>query len=154
MEYNYGRKYKHSQGEEWGNGHNVRDISKTNKYEENVTPIWSSGNARKTFNVITDKYLPFNNFKKQFEKEIGSRGINWYNWPSKNLTWPNWTAKTNPYQKQLIPWWNSDTHYQQIQNAATFMLPMQEQFFRPRSIGWTGDLGPFDEVPTPSWYCC
>ncbi|VDK87030.1 unnamed protein product [Litomosoides sigmodontis] len=169
VEYNYGRNYKHSEGKEWGTGYNNLynggDTLRMSEYDggkaESVTPVRSSGSARETSNGLIDKQLPFNDRKKQFEKRIGNGATKyWYNWPIKNLTWPNWTVKENPYRRQLIPWWNSNTRYQHVQEAekvGTFMLPVQHRFFWPRSIGWTGDLGPFGEVPTPSWYtnkCC
>ncbi|CAG9538044.1 unnamed protein product [Cercopithifilaria johnstoni] len=182
MEYNYGRNYKHSKGQEWGNGYNNQyntgNILRNHQYEgakkqrakllqTEITPIWASTNIdeskmyRGGASEMNDKQQgsmqQSNTLEKQFQKKTGSKMKNWYNWPSKNLTWPNWILKKNPYEMQLVPWWNTnDQQAQKAQSVPRFMpdeiILKQKKFFWPGSIGWTGDLGPFREVPIPPWY--
>ncbi|KAL3990869.1 hypothetical protein ACH3XW_33570 [Acanthocheilonema viteae] len=176
-EYNYGRNYKHSEGREWGTGYNKQygneDMLK-NLYEEakkqsgklpkaeSIQRVLANVRDPRTEEKHQGSMLRSNILKKQFQKRTDSKVKNWYNWPSKNLTWPNWTPKKNPYERQLIPWWNSDDEQvHKAKKVERFMvdrvIPKPKQFFWPGSIGWTGDLGPFSEIPTPPWLtneCC
>uniref|UniRef100_A0A0R3RMU7 Uncharacterized protein n=1 Tax=Elaeophora elaphi TaxID=1147741 RepID=A0A0R3RMU7_9BILA len=183
MEYNYGRNYKHSEGQEWGNGYsnlyNTGNAMKNRNEEEKkqrgkklsqiaiASPQWwafaNTDESREAYAVNDDEQhvesskLQFNIANKQFQKKIGSEMRSWYNWPSKNLTWPNWVHKKNPYEKLWVPWWNANNEQtQKAQKVAKYAYDKinteQNQFFWPGSIGWTGDLGPFGQVPTPPWF--
>lgn len=201
MEYNYGRNYKHSEGQEWGNGYSNQysiDINSNTRYptgnipknrydggmkqraklsEAEKTPIQrisdyidkskmcnrtgniqgSSKNMRELSDMRNEQQIstiPVDNIRKNYFQKITDS--EWKNRPSSNLTWPYWELKKNRYEKQLVPWWlANDQQTQKTENFQTFTLnesiPKHKQPFWPGSIGWTGDLGAFGEVPNPPW---
>lgn len=180
-EYNYGRNYKHSEGQEWGSGYNnhynTGNIMK-NRYDEikkqrpkwpqtEISPThWASTDtdeSKMSMRGLSEAYdeqqpnmLRSDVLKKQFQPKTGSEVKNWYNWPRNNISWPNWVPKRNPYEKQLVPWWSTDSQQaQKAQEVARLTLAetiqKQKQPFLLNSVGWTGDLGPFSEVPYPPW---
>ncbi|VIO89575.1 Uncharacterized protein BM_BM11031 [Brugia malayi] len=157
-EYKYGRNYKHSEGQEWGTGYNnqysTANMKKRPKLlQVEVSPArWTSPpnidestkmHAAGMYEVNAGSQhasmLPSNILKKQFQEKFASDVENWHNWPKKNITWSNWLFKRNQYEKQQVPWWDTSNQ------------PKQKQPFWPGSIGWTGDLGPYGEVPPPPW---
>ncbi|EFO19140.1 hypothetical protein LOAG_09355 [Loa loa] len=171
MEYNYGRRYEHSKGQEWGTGYNNQyndvNVTKPKLSQTELSPVqWTSSNTDK-FKIhaqgISERndeqqasMLRSNDQKKQFQEKTGSEVKNWHNWPSKNITWPGWVLKGNHFKKQLVPWWNTgNQQVMKAQKVARFMsgeaITKQKPPFWPGSVGWTGDLGPFGEVPSPPW---
>ncbi|VDM13914.1 unnamed protein product [Wuchereria bancrofti] len=156
-EYNYGRNYKHSEGQEWGTGYNnqysTANIMKKRPKLEVSPAQWTlppnideskmhaAGMYKMNAGLQHANILPSNILKKQFQEKTGNDAENWHNWPKKSITWPNLLLfKKNQYEKQQIPWWDINNNQ-----------PKQKQPFWLGSIGWTGDLGPYGEVPPPPW---
>ncbi|VDK60938.1 unnamed protein product [Gongylonema pulchrum] len=88
----------------------------------------------------------------------GNEVKSWPSWPARNISWPNWVPiKGDRYEKQPAPWWEKGS--QQEQRAPVFSWTSSdgkkgkrnEKPYWSGSVGWTGDLGGFDEVPLPPW---
>ncbi|OZC09032.1 hypothetical protein X798_03963 [Onchocerca flexuosa] len=174
VEYNYGRNYKHSEGQEWGSGHNTANVLK-NQYQGEMeqipklahTETWTPSNTDESWMYIREMSEPYdgqqpnmlqsNALKKQFQEKTDNEEKNWYNWSNKNVTWPNWIPlKKYHNEKYPTPWWNDDS--QQTEKSPKVrkftldeVISKKKKPFWSGSIGWTGDLGSFGEVPLPPW---